>query len=315
MVSIGVVMITHEGGRWVRSQAHSIATQTRLPDEVVIADDGSTDDSVAHALSALEPIGQRCRVLRSAARLGVTANLERAIRHAESDVIVLADQDDVWLPHKLVVVEHWADTSPSGGMFSDGWIVDARGDRTGERLWRRAGLSRSRAATLSSDPLAILLRQPVVTGATMAVRRGALDVLLPIPRHGWHDYAMSLLLAATSGLFPVTDALVEYRLHGANTAGLPSKSRRDRVVGAEAHRENLRTQIALFEALVERMEAQGDRATAARFSGKLDVLRRRAALPAARPMRLPGVARLIVGGGYRRYAQGYASAARDLLWP
>ena len=314
-MSISVVVITYEGARWIAAQAASIVAQTRPPDEVVLADDGSTDTTVAIARAAVAPLGDRVRVLPAGDRLGVTPNLERAIRASTGDVVVLADQDDVWLPHKLATVAQWAAADATGALASDGWIVDTDGRRTGERLWARAGFSSRERARWRRDPLAVLLRQPVVTGATMAVRRDALDLLLPLPEVGWHDYAMSLLLAATTGITLVDDPLMEYRLHEANTAGLRPPARRDRVVSRAEHLDNLHAQARLFDALAERLTAHGCAAASHRMTAKSDALRRRAALPAARPRRVVGVAALTFSGRYHRYAQGWASAARDLLWP
>lgn len=315
MPSVSVVLVTYQGARWVGPQAASIATQTRLPDEVVVADDGSTDDTVARALEALAPVADRVRVLPTDAHLGLTPNVERGLRAATGDVLVLADQDDVWLPHKLAAVERWAGADRTGGVFSDGWIIDADGLRTGDRLWARAGWDRRRRTRWRRDPLGVLLRQPLVTGAAMALRREALGLLLPLPEVGWHDYAMSLLLAATSGLTMIDEPLIEYRLHGANTAGLRPRSRRDRVLSREAQQSNLRGQVVLFEVLGARLAASGSAPTARRMAAKAATLRRRAALPDARLRRVGGVARLTATGDYHRYAQGWASAARDLFWP
>jgi len=312
--SISVVVITYQGARWVAAQAASIAAQTRLPDELVIADDGSTDGTVAIARDALGSIAERVRVLPTDRHLGLSPNVERGIRAATGDVIVLADQDDVWLADKLATVELWGDSGAPGGCFSDGWIIDAKGVRTGDRVWARAGLDRRQRGRWAGDPFGVLLRQPLVTGATMAIRRDTLDLLLPLPESGWHDYAMSLLLAATSTLTMIDDPLVEYRLHGENTAGLRPRSRRARVLAQDAHRDNLREQVRLFDLLADRLATHGHPEPAQRMTVKASLLRARAALPAARHRRVPGVVRLTATGGYHSYAQGWASAARDLLW-
>jgi len=314
-MSISVVVITWDGAQWVTEQARSIVAQTFPRDEVALADDASTDATVALALDALAPLNRPVEVLRSEARLGVTQNIERAIRATTGDIVVLADQDDMWLPHKLATVAHWAEADSTGGFASDGWIVDADTRRTGERLWARAGFSDRERTHWRHDPLRVLLRQPVLTGATMALRRDALDLVLPLPEVGWHDYAMSLLLAATTGITLVDDPLVEYRLHGTNTAGLRAPARRDRVLSPAAQRANQAEQVRFFDALGDRLAAHGHTDAARRIAAKADVLRHRAALPAARVRRLPGVARLTLTGGYHRYGQGWASAARDLFWP
>lgn len=315
MVKISVAMITCNGARWVAGQATSIAAQDRKPDEVIVADDASNDDTVNLALEALSDLGDRTRVLAGGSRLGVTANLERALHASSGDVVVLADQDDTWLPNKLAMVEQWATTSGAGAMFSDGWIIDASGQRTGERLWPRAGFTTRLQRRWDVDALGVLLKQPVVTGATMALRRSAVTPMLPLPTKGWHDYSMSLMLAATSGIDRSEGPLIEYRLHGGNAAGLRPLNRRERLLDRDAHQANLAMQIAQLEAVVEWLADREASLEVDRLQAKIAVLRRRAELPRRRPLRLRDVAALAAGGHYRRFGQGLSSAARDLLWP
>lgn len=291
-----------------------MARQLRPPDEVLVCDDASDDRTVEIALAALAPLAEAVSVLRSEVRLGVTANVERGLAAATGDIIVLADQDDLWRSDKLSAIEQWAMQSAAGGMFSDGRIIDADGCPTGVTLWDRAGFSARARRRWSGDQLAELLRRPVATGAAMALRRSTLNLLLPLPRGDWHDYTASLLLAATTGLVPCRKELIDYRLHGANLAGLGAERRRDRVLPTAANRENLARQIDHLQAVSERLRSAGHRAASDRIGCRREVMQRRMRLPAARWKRLPGVVTLLVTRRYHGFGQGWASAARDLLW-
>ena len=100
-MKISIALCTYNGAQFLGEQLASIAAQSRLPDELVVCDDGSTDETLSlverFAKQAFFPV----RILRNTANLGVAANFQQAIGLCRSDLTALADQDDVWLPDKL----------------------------------------------------------------------------------------------------------------------------------------------------------------------------------------------------------------------
>ena len=95
--TLSVAMCTYNGSRHLSEQLESIGTQTRLPDELVICDDCSSDDTIRiiERFSASAPFAVRLEI--NTQNLGSTKNFEKAIRLCQGDLIALADQDDVWL--------------------------------------------------------------------------------------------------------------------------------------------------------------------------------------------------------------------------
>lgn len=96
---ISVAMTTYNGERFLREQLDSLYNQTRVPDEVVVCDDRSTDGTVA----ILEEYKQRfgLKYYINEASLGINNNFFRAISLCSGDYIALCDQDDIWLPKKI----------------------------------------------------------------------------------------------------------------------------------------------------------------------------------------------------------------------
>ncbi len=98
---ISVALCTYNGERFLPQQLASMAKQTRLPDELVVCDDRSTDRTMAlvreFAASSPYPV----RIFENEHNLGFAANFERAIRLCEGDLIALSDQDDIWYPIRL----------------------------------------------------------------------------------------------------------------------------------------------------------------------------------------------------------------------
>ena len=75
----------------------SIRRQTLPPAEVLVIDDGSTDDSVG--VAERHPL--RPKVIKLGANSGVAFARHVGLREARSELIPFLDQDDLWLPYRL----------------------------------------------------------------------------------------------------------------------------------------------------------------------------------------------------------------------
>lgn len=98
---ITVLMALYQGERFVVPQLDSIAGQVGVDWQLIVGDDGSTDEGPRLVRDFAEAHPGRVK-LQSAPRKGVAANF-RALLHAAPDgeYVALADQDDVWHPEKL----------------------------------------------------------------------------------------------------------------------------------------------------------------------------------------------------------------------
>ena len=99
---ISVALCTHNGARYVTEQVESILRQTLPPDEIVLSDDASTDDTVALVRAALAAHPNvELRVFENDPALRVTKNFEQAVVACTGDLVALSDQDDIWAPDRL----------------------------------------------------------------------------------------------------------------------------------------------------------------------------------------------------------------------
>lgn len=105
---ISVCMATYNGQKYIKKQIDSILLQLNEDDELIISDDGSTDNTlniIKHyadnriLLLHHEPISWHKKYYQTNAR--ISANFENAISHATGDIILLSDQDDIWQPNKI----------------------------------------------------------------------------------------------------------------------------------------------------------------------------------------------------------------------
>lgn len=209
---ISVAMCTYNGARYVREQLQSIAGQTTAPDEVVICDDASSDQTAEIIQTFVASALLRVRLVRNSGTLGCTGNFERAIRLCRGDIIVLADQDDVWKPEKLArLAEAFCSNPGAGYAFSDADVVDENGAHLGLSLWQTVDFDAPRF--VASRQLQMLLKRNLVTGAATAFRSSLCSLLLPIPEAWPHDYWIALLGSIFSYGVPVPERLLFYRRH------------------------------------------------------------------------------------------------------
>lgn len=101
MITVSVAMTTYNGAKYIKTQIESILLQLAENDELIISDDGSTDGTISIIESYLgDP---RVRLVKGPSS-GVVKNFEYVISLTRNDIILLADQDDYWLPTKIDTV-------------------------------------------------------------------------------------------------------------------------------------------------------------------------------------------------------------------
>jgi glycosyltransferase involved in cell wall biosynthesis len=168
---ISACMAAYNGGAFVEAQLHSILSQLKLEDEVVIVDDGSTDDTLQRVMG----IGDvRVRLLKHERNRGVVATFEDALRSATGNILFLCDDDDLWAPTKTRRFQDVFESRPDVGIVlsrvrmideKDEPMQDSRINRHGRFLpgfWRNLFVNHYQ-------------------GSAMAIRASLLGRVLPFP--------------------------------------------------------------------------------------------------------------------------------------
>ena len=227
MNTLSIAMATYNGASHLHDQLNSFVSQTRQPDELVVRDDGSTDGTAA----ILEEFATRApfpvRVLPANGNLGYVKNFETVIQACTGDLIALSDQDDVWLPHKLAMLEAALGNDDRALLtFSDAALVGADLEPLGRTLWESVGLDTEVCRGIEAGGTdSALMRGFYVTGATVCFRRSLLPLALPMELPHWHDAWLALAATAYGRVVAVDEPLVLYRQHGGNTLGAPAAPR------------------------------------------------------------------------------------------
>jgi glycosyltransferase involved in cell wall biosynthesis len=319
--TISVAMCTYNGENFLSEQLDSIARQSRLPDELVICDDGSSDRSqeIVRQFAQYTPIPVIFEVNEQ--NLRSTKNFEKAIGLCRSSIVTLADQDDVWYEHKLSKIEAtFAGSDNVAAVFSDADLIDEQSRPLGLRLWPTFSFDAAKQRRFAEeDALSVLVRHPVVTGATMAFRRDLFDQMTPIPAHEVHDQWMSFLLAAAGNVALIPEPLMQYRRHEKQQLGPGPLDLRSRMVEARGRGESFYLQeIERYRTLESKLQQNrvhfSKSAHALReIKRKLNHLEHRARLSRVKVARIPKVLREVVNGNYWRYSGGWVSIAKDMI--
>ena len=314
-------MCTYNGGRFLPEQLRSISAQKRPPDELVVCDDGSSDDTV----SLLEEFSRKAtfpvRVIASSKNLGSTENFQKAISLCVGEVVALADQDDVWYPQKLERIEqHLLQFDRCIAVFSEADLIDDNSRSVGMTLWKTVGFDKGEQRRFrEGDAVRVMIRRPVVTGATMAFRRKILDLLIPFPREVIHDRWMSLLLSTIGRIDLIPEALMQYRRHSGQQVGVGPRSMRDRLRHARVRGEELyRSEIEFFSRVQAHLRLYPSNfptteSAVSEIARKLSHLELRLRLHRKEVSRVPNVFRELCNRGYWRYSAGWESVAKDLF--
>ena len=128
MAKIGIVLATYNGEKYLAQMLDSLVAQTRQADFIVAVDDGSKDNTPAILKNYENRLPLQVTILEknSGHRAAFSKALELAQPQlSDSDLIALADQDDIWLPHKLDILEKLIQDKAL--VFGDAQVVDADG--------------------------------------------------------------------------------------------------------------------------------------------------------------------------------------------
>jgi glycosyltransferase involved in cell wall biosynthesis/SAM-dependent methyltransferase len=136
-LSIAAIIPLYNGARWIEGAITSVLTQTLPIDELIVVDDGSTDDgagaAVVERMVAERPL---IRLLRKP-NGGQSSARNFGISHSKSRLVAFLDQDDIWYPsHLEELIAPFRDPKNSrlGWVYSDFDEVDVNGCMVTKRL-------------------------------------------------------------------------------------------------------------------------------------------------------------------------------------
>lgn len=211
---VSVCLATFNGERWVAEQLASILTQLGPADEVVVVDDASSDGTVAAVRAVGDP---RIVVEARAENRGYVRTFEEALRLARGTFLLLADQDDVWLPGRVeAMVEALGRTHVVATNLATLGGPEAIRGPYGQSDWRLRASDSGRGLR---NVAGVLAGNRPYYGCAMGVHRDALAAgLLPFPTflHESHDLWLALYGNLIGGMTHLELRSLARRFHDTN---------------------------------------------------------------------------------------------------
>jgi glycosyltransferase involved in cell wall biosynthesis len=223
-VDLNICLATYNGEKFLWNFYSSLKQQTYTNWSLIVRDDLSTDSTpliTKRFLSEGAPHVATIESGRSSA--GTVENFSVLLCHSTANYVMLADQDDIWYPDKildsLTMIRALEMDTTSGirpaVVFTDLHVVDETLTLLHPSYFDKQGMRSLRRPTFRR-----LLTQNVAPGCTMIVNRELLNRALPIPHNAvMHDWWL-MLVASLFGVISCLDKpTMAYRQHGNNQVG------------------------------------------------------------------------------------------------
>lgn len=320
---ISIAMATYNGARYIQEQLQSFVEQTHQPDELIITDDCSTDQTEAIVCKFAETAPFKVKFYRNERNLGYCGNFNAALSKTTGDLVFLSDQDDVWFPEKIEYMMGVAERHPEAlVVMNDAALTDGDLNEVG---LTKLGQIKSGGFSMES----------FVMGCCCVVRRELLDFCMPIPT-GFKAHDNWLVQFADGLNSKVIDPVVlqYYRRHESNESQF-IVNRTTKVTRTQARLHSVvnllkKDSPAVVNTQLEQLRIFADGINNAkekvskRYGESLNALERDYQQKIAtteqrlavieKPFfpRLAAVSRLLFRGGYRN-TNGFRSVVRDIV--
>jgi glycosyltransferase involved in cell wall biosynthesis len=320
---LSIAMTTYNGSQYVLDQIECFARQTLLPDELVVCDDCSSDDTVGVVRRFAAGAPFEVRVSVNETNLGYTQNFARAIGLTTGDIIFMSDQDDIWHPEKLRRFADVFTREPQTSLvMCDANLVESDLKPRGERYWHSRHFGPEYQWQVDNGAaFQVMIKNPewIMAGATMAFPARLKPLILPIPLEWTYDTWISVMTAAAGPVALIREPLNDYRQHPCQTIGIfRATSTATKLEWSRQMGGYFQEMADRFHVVIERLARQGSfvREPCWReiVEGKISHWSTRARTR-QRPRlgRLPALVCELLSGRYHHYSKGLSSMAHDLL--
>jgi len=209
--NFSVCMATYNGAEFITEQIDSILAQMDENDELIISDDGSSDDTCEIVRRYTESDG-RIKLV-AGPKMGFSCNFGNAVANARNEIIVFTDQDDIWAEGKLSTIEECFIKDPECTTIlhdMSTFITDPAKDEGKIVITYHSGVYRN------------LLRSSY-WGCCMAVKREFINRFMPFPDYCvGHDQLTGIMSEKYGKTDYIDKKLIMHRIHAHNTCGKSS---------------------------------------------------------------------------------------------
>lgn len=206
-------MPAYNAGRYIYEAIESIRCQSFQNFELLIVDDGSTDDTL-HVIKSFSDT--RIRIIQNKVNKGLVYTRNIALTEAKGDFMAILDSDDIALSNRLEKqYETFLQRPDLAVLGSQAYVIDKDGNRTGRKITNATGAELVKSTIFFENPF---VHSSVMMRTSVFKEFG-----------GYHnystaeDYELFIRISDKYEVDNLTEYLVEYRVHGDNisTTQLP----------------------------------------------------------------------------------------------
>jgi len=206
---VSVAMASYNGAKYIAEQLDSIVAQTYGVIEIVVVDDGSTDNTI-EIIKAYQQKNPFIKLFINSRNSGVTKTFEEAVRNCNGYYIALCDQDDIWELDKIEILV--AEIGQHDAVYANSLLVDANGESLGKSFTTIMNMK----TYYSGAPF---LLSNSVPGHSILMKSSFAQSILPFPPNMLFDLWIGFCAAGNNGIKFVDKTLVKYRQHESNAVG------------------------------------------------------------------------------------------------
>ena len=198
-MNISIVMTTYNGEKYIYEQLQSVVEQLKDGDELIISDDGSNDTT----MDIIKKYSANKIRLINGPEKGVVMNFEQAFRMARNEVVLICDQDDIWVQNKLDIMRMYMHQHSDKKVFlHDAYVMHNNPGDSMETIFSKRKAKHG------------IWKNIIVStyyGCCMAVNRQYLLSLLPFPNNILYDQYIGNCGEIDKVSEFVTDKLIYHR--------------------------------------------------------------------------------------------------------
>ena len=215
--TIGVVVITYNGEKYIREQLYSILNQSILPDKVIIYDDNSTDNTFEIIENFIKKNNLSWELYKNKVNVGWCKNIYNALRICNTDLIFWSDQDDLWFENKIKDLKDVVLSNKNCVLAYSAWeYIDSYGNDLSMHLKKSFFKKNIYTLKYNKQPHRI----PPLLGCSMCIKKELIDYIKPKLFNSCEFYSTDSLIyycgRAIGDVLYINKPLFKRRIHENN---------------------------------------------------------------------------------------------------
>ncbi len=203
---VSVAMATYNGEKYIKEQVETILENLSKNDELIISDDGSTDNT----LKIIKSFNDSRIKLYEGPKEGIKKNFENAIINTTGDYIFLSDQDDIWEADKVEKVLKYLEQDKYILVQHDAYVVD------GDENVIITSFAKHRK--VKTGIIKNLIKNSY-HGCCIAFKKELKEEIIPIPEYVYlHDQWIGMIAELNGKTIFIDDKLIKYRRYENNNS-------------------------------------------------------------------------------------------------